>query len=108
MSNLTETQTYKRLEAEEDQARADATAAKAAAEEEEKQRDAAAEKAQSELLNTKAIDEKIGYTKRFDKTGEGFRAKEKRKRDMGQQNRDGNWVEEEKRRIRHQSTNFDS
>ena len=60
------------------------------------------------LLDKKKIDEKIGYKKRFDKTGEDFRQKEKRKRQNGQQNRDGNWVEEEKRSLRHHSTNFES
>ena len=45
----------------------------------------------------KKIDERVGYKKRFDTTREDFRTKEKRKRQMGQQNRDGNWVEEEKR-----------
>ena len=32
----------------------------------------------------------------------------KRKRQLGQQNRDGNWVEEEKRQLRHSGANFDS
>lgn len=46
---------------------------------------------QSELLDPKKIDERIGYKKRYAETGEDFRAKEKRKRLMGQQNRDGNY-----------------
>lgn len=50
----------------------------------------------------------MGYEKRYDRTKEDFRSKEKRKREMGQQNRDGNYVEEEKRRIRHEGANFDS
>ena len=44
----------------------------------------------------------------FDETHEDFRSKEKRKRSLGQQNRDGNWVEEEKRALRHSGANFDS
>lgn len=130
-SSLTQTATYKRLEEEEKEAFAAAAAAKATAAEEALRHEAAAEKLrvnhyspvlahvslhlkdrlqmpQSEMLNRKAIDERIGYKKRFDQTGEGFRQKEKRKRELGQQNRDGNWVEEEKRRIRHSSANFDS
>ncbi|KAL1511167.1 hypothetical protein AB1Y20_005983 [Prymnesium parvum] len=107
-SNLTQTATYKRLEEAEREAREKEAEGKAAAREEEARRAAAAEELRSELLNRKAIDQKLGYKKRFDETGEGFRQKEKRKRELGQQNRDGNWVEEEKRRIRHASTNFDS
>ena len=79
------------------------------------------------------IDKRVGYEKRYDRTHEDFRTKvcpclllpaalrlaialdhaarpqEKRKRSQGQQNRDGNWVEEEKRRLRHGMTgNYDS
>ena len=50
-----------------------------------------------------------GWEKRYDRTKEDFRAKEKRKRDMGQQNSGGDWVQEEKRRLRHGETgNYDS
>ena len=48
------------------------------------------------------------YEKRYDRTREDFRSKEKRKRAMGQQNRDGNYVEEEKRQLRHGGANYDS
>ena len=59
-------------------------------------------------MDTTKIDEKVGYEKRYDRTKEDFRKKEERKRKNGQQNRDGNWVEEEKRKLRHGAANFDS
>ena len=59
-------------------------------------------------LDAKKIDEKIGFKKRYAETGEDFRAKEKRKRDMGQQNSGGDYVQEEKRRLRHGGGNYDS
>ena len=68
----------------------------------------AEEEARTNLLDKRKLDERIGYKKRFDSTGEDFRSKEKRKRQLGQQNRDGNWVEEEKRALRHNSANFES
>jgi len=105
LADLSQTGTYKRLEEEEAAARE---------QREEAQRLAEAEVAlpavteESKILSREEIDKKVGYKKRFDATGEGFRAKEKRKRALGQQNRDGNWVEEEKRRLRHGAANFDS
>jgi len=108
-TDLRQTDTYKRLdEAAENEREADAArhAADQARRDEEK---AAIERAKSELLDPQKIDERIGYKKRYAETGEDFRAKEKRKRLMGQQNRDGNYVEEEKRRLRHGETgNYDS
>mmetsp|Transcript_66994 Transcript_66994/g.111304 ORF Transcript_66994/g.111304 Transcript_66994/m.111304 type:complete len:171 (+) Transcript_66994:45-557(+) len=108
MADLSKTGTYMRLEEEAAavrQQRTEAAEAEAAAAEERRQ----ALDAEKRILDRKGIDERIGYEKRFDRTGEGFRAKEKRKRAMGQQNRDGNWVEEEKRRLRHDITgNYDS
>jgi hypothetical protein len=51
----------------------------------------------------------LGYEKRFDKTKEDFRAKEKRKRAIGQQSSGSDWVQEEKRRLRQGMTgNYDS
>ena len=56
-----------------------------------------------------AIDKRLGYEKRFDKTKEDFRTKEKRKRAMGQQSSGKDWVQEEKRRLRQGMTgNYDS
>ncbi len=107
-SDLRETDTYKRLEAE---SAAKQEVERAAAAEEaaaEAARAAELEQARSELLDRKKIDEKVGYQKRFDKTGETFREKEKRKRSTGQQASAGDWVQEEKRRLRHGSTNYDS
>mmetsp|Transcript_18034 Transcript_18034/g.58072 ORF Transcript_18034/g.58072 Transcript_18034/m.58072 type:complete len:136 (+) Transcript_18034:332-739(+) len=60
------------------------------------------------LLDRKLIDEKYPKQNRFSKTGEDFRKKEARKRKMGQQNSGGDWVQEEKRRIRHAGMNCDS
>ena len=61
------------------------------------------------MLNRKEIDKKLGYEKRYDRTKEDFRAKEKRKREMGQQASGSDWVQEEKRRLRHGETgNYDS
>ena len=90
----------RRGEALEREAEAAAEEGAAAAETEERARTAA--------MDQKAIDERVGYEKRYDRTKEDFRKKEERKRENGQQNRDGNWVEEEKRKLRHGATNFDS
>lgn len=86
-TDLRETATYKLLgEAEEREREAKRLEAEAAAEA-EAARIKAAEEAQEALLNQKKLDEKAGYKKRYDQTGENFRAKEKRKREQGQQNR---------------------
>ena len=86
-TDLRETATYKLLgEAEEREREAKRMAAEAEAEA-EAARVKVMEAAQEELLNQKKIDEKLGYKKRFDQTGENFRAKEKRKREQGQQSR---------------------
>ena len=86
-TDLRETATYKLLgEAEEREREAKRLEAKAAAVV-EAARLKAAEEAQEALLNQKKQDEKAGYKKRFDQTGENFRAKEKRKREQGQQSR---------------------
>lgn len=107
-SDLTQTATFQRLEAE-SAAKLEAEETRRKEEERERAEYAAAqEKASAELLNRKKIDESLGYEKRYDRTREDFRTKEKRKRAMGQQNRDGNYVEEEKRRLRHGGANFDS
>ena len=107
-SSLTPTETYERLTKEEESVKA----AKAAQQEREDRGRfdewAAEQDAKSTLLDRKKLDEKLGYTKRYDETSEDFRSKEKRKRQNGQQNRDGNWVEEEKRALRHTSTNHES
>ena len=107
-SDLTETAEFKQKEAEHARAREEKAAAAAA---EERERAAAAEteeRARTAAMDQKAIDERVGYEKRYDRTKEDFRKKEERKRKNGQQNRDGNWVEEEKRKLRHGATNFDS
>ena len=75
--------------------------------EEEVARTSMAEKARLESLDAKKIEERNGYEKRLVKTGEDFRTKEKRKRSMGQQGGGSNYVEEEKRRVRHTGGNFD-
>ena len=108
-TDLRETATYKLLgEAEEREREAKRVAAEAEAEAEAARLKAVAE-AQEALLNQKKMDEKQGYKKRFEHTGENFRAKEKRKRSMGQQSSTGDWVQEEKRRLRHGETgNYDS
>jgi hypothetical protein len=63
----------------------------------------------SPISPAQAIDKRLGYEKRFDKTKEDFRAKEKRKRAMGQQSSGSDWVQEEKRRLRQGMTgNYDS
>jgi hypothetical protein len=86
-TDLRETATYKLLgEAEEREREAKRLEAEAAAVV-EAARLKAAEEAQEALLNQKKQDEKAGYKKRFDQTGENFRAKEKRKREQGQQSR---------------------
>ena len=106
---LTETETYKRLGEEAKRGREEAEAKRIADEQAEEARLAAIETMQSELLDKKKIDERLGYKKRYAETGEDFRQKEKRKRSMGQQSRDSNYVEEEKRRLRHGVTgNYDS
>ena len=77
--------------------------------EEEVAAKAAREAEKEALLNQKKADEKNGWEKRYDRTKEDFRAKEKRKRSMGQQSSTGDWVQEEKRRLRHGATgNYDS
>ena len=86
-TDLRETATYKLLgEAEEREREAMRMEAEAEAEA-EAARVKVMEAAQEELLNQKKMDEKLGYKKRFDQTGENFRAKEKRKREQGQQSR---------------------
>ena len=86
-TDLRETATYKLLgEAEERKREAKRVAAEAEAEAEAARLKAVAE-AQEALLSQKKMDEKTGYKKRFDQTGENFRAKEKRKREQGQQSR---------------------
>ena len=108
-TDLRHTETYQKLTAKEEEAREANTVAAEKAAEAAAAAQAAAEAAKSELLDRKKLDEKLGWEKRYDRTKEDFRAKEKRKRDLGQQSRDGNWVEEEKRRLRHNTTsNYDS
>ena len=107
-TTLTETATYRRLGEEAKEAAEAAEAAAAAAAEAEAARKALLEERQRELLDTKKIDERLGYKKRYDETKEDFRSKEKRKRAAGQQSSAGDYVQEEKRRLRHGSTNFDS
>ena len=107
-SSLTSTDTYNRLTKEEE-----ATKQKEKEERERQERErfdamVAEEEARTSLLDKRKLDERIGYKKRYDQTHEDFRSKEKRKRQMGQQNRDGNWVEEEKRALRHSGVNFES
>eukprot|EP00325_Prymnesiales_sp_UTEX-LB-985_P007959 CAMPEP_0174701930 /NCGR_PEP_ID=MMETSP1094-20130205/6397_1 /TAXON_ID=156173 /ORGANISM="Chrysochromulina brevifilum, Strain UTEX LB 985" /LENGTH=164 /DNA_ID=CAMNT_0015899641 /DNA_START=129 /DNA_END=623 /DNA_ORIENTATION=- len=105
---LTETETYQRL-GEQMEEQKQAEEAKQAMEAEEKAaRQAAIEKMQSDLLDVRKIDERIGYKKRYAETGEDFRSKEKRKRERGQQASAGDYVQEEKRRLRHGADNFDS
>ena len=107
-SSLTSTETYERLTKEEESAKA-AKAAQQEREDRERFDEWAAEQdAKSTLLDRKKLDENLGYTKRYDETREDFRSKEKRKRQNGQQNRDVNWVEEEKRALRHTGTNHES
>ena len=101
-TNLTDTETYKRLDKE---AKETNEAAEAEA---ERTRKEALELAQRELLDVKKIDERVGHKKRYAETKEDFRDREKRKRAAGQQSREGSFVEEEKRRIRHSGINFDS
>ena len=106
-TKLTETQTYRKLSEEEEMKK---TAEREAAikAEEEVVRLKAIEEAQAAALDPAKIDDRLGYEKRFAKTGENFRAKEKRKREMGQQSRDSSTVEEEKRRLRHAGVNYDA
>lgn len=101
-TNLTDTDTYKRLDQE---AKETNEAAEAEA---ERTRKEALELAQRELLDVRKIDERVGHKKRYAETKEDFRDREKRKRAAGQQSREGSFVEEEKRRIRHSGINFDS
>jgi hypothetical protein len=107
-TNLTDTETYKRLDKEAKETKEAETAAEAAEAEAERTRKEACELAQRELLNVKKIDERVGHKKRYAETKEDFRDREKRKRAAGQQSREGSFVEEEKRRIRHSGINFDS
>ena len=107
-SSLTSTDTYARLTKEEEETREEEKKEREREEREKFDARVAEEEARSNLLDKKKIDAKIGYKKRFDETHEDFRSKEKRKRSLGQQNRDGNWVEEEKRALRHSGANFDS
>ena len=107
-SSLTSTETYHRLTKEEEENK---LKEKADAEREDRERFeamVAEEEARTNLLDKRKLDERIGYKKRFDSTGEDFRSKEKRKRAAGQQSRDSSYVEEEKRRLRHGAENFDS
>ena len=108
-SDLRQTETYQKLTAAEEEEREAKKLAREREAEAKAEAVAAQEAAKSELLNRKKMDEKLGWEKRYDRTKEDFRAKEKRKRDAGQQSRDSSWVEEEKRRLRHGSTgNYDS
>ena len=108
-TDLRQTETYQKLTQKEEEEREEK---KLAAEREaaaEKAAQEAREKEESILLNRKEIDKKLGYEKRYDRTKEDFRAKEKRKREMGQQASGSDWVQEEKRRLRHGETgNYDS
>ena len=108
-ADLTQTDTFKRLLAEEEKALEEQASKKVPEDETERLRQAALEAEQQILLDRKALDRKLAYEKRFDRTKEDFRSKEKRKRAMGQQANEGNWVEEEKRKLRHGLTgNYDS
>jgi hypothetical protein len=107
-SSLTSTDTYARLTKEEEEAREEEKKERERKEREAFDAKVAEEEARINLLDKKKIDARVGYKKRFDETHEDFRSKEKRKRQLGQQNRDGNWVEEEKRQLRHSGANFDS
>ena len=107
-SSLTSTDTYARLTKEEEEAREEEKKERERKEREAFEAKVAEEEARINLLDKKKIDARVGYKKRFDETHEDFRSKEKRKRQLGQQNRDGNWVEEEKRQLRHSGANFDS
>ena len=106
--SLTETETYKKLSEAEEHAREEKRQQHEREQAEALEQQRAQEEAQRMLLDTKKIDERLGYEKRFAKTGEDFRAKEKRKRSQGQQGSGSNYVEEEKRRIRHAGGNYDS
>ena len=105
-TNLTDTDTYKRLDQEAKETKE--AAAEAAEAEAERTRKEALELAQRELLDVRKIDERVGHKKQYSETKEDFRDREKRKRAAGQQSREGSFVEEEKRRIRHSGINFDS
>ncbi|EOD11585.1 hypothetical protein EMIHUDRAFT_437568 [Emiliania huxleyi CCMP1516] len=105
---LSDTATSKRLDEEAKERRAAKEAAAAADAEAEEARAAALAQEERTLLDRKLIDEKYPKQNRFSKTGEDFRKKEARKRKMGQQNSGGDWVQEEKRRIRHAGMNCDS
>jgi hypothetical protein len=107
-SSLTSTDTYARLTKEEEETKEEEKKEREREDREKFDARVAEEEARNNLLDKKKIDAKIGYKKRFDETHEDFRSKEKRKRSLGQQNRDGNWVEEEKRALRHSGANFDS
>ena len=107
-AGLASTETYQRLSREEEQVQADKLVELEREERERTEAAAAEDKARSNLLDKKKIDERVGYKKRYDETREDFRSKEKRKRQMGQQNSGGDWVQEEKRSLRHQGANFDS
>ena len=107
-TNLTDTDTYKRLDQEAKETKEAELAAEAAEAEADRTRKEALELAQRELLDVRKIDERVGHKKRYSETKEDFRDREKRKRAAGQQSREGSFVEEEKRRIRHSGINFDS
>merc|ERR1719469_250285 len=107
-SSLTSTDTYARLTKEEEETKEEEKKERERADREKVDAMVADEESRSNLLDKRKLDAKIGYKKRFDETHEDFRSKEKRKRQLGQQNRDGNWVEEEKRALRHSGANFDS
>ena len=90
-TDLRTTETYKRLGEAEEEEREAKKRQEEQADEDKAVREAAAA-AEAERLNPKKIDERLGWKKRFDDTGEGFRQKEKRKRMNGQQARDSNYV----------------
>ena len=108
-TDLRQTETYQKLTLAEEEGREEKRKAREREEEEAAAAQAAREAHEASLLNPKKIDEKLGWEKRYDRTKEDFRAKEKRKRNMGQQSSTGDWVQEEKRRLRHGETgNYDS
>ena len=108
-TDLRQTETYQKLRMAEEDEREEKRKASEQEAEEEVAAKAAREAEKEALLNQKKADEKNGWEKRYDRTKEDFRAKEKRKRSMGQQSSTGDWVQEEKRRLRHGETgNYDS
>ena len=113
--DLRQTETYQKLTAAEETEREEKQAAKEREAAAAAAAKAAKEEKEAELLNQKKLDEKMGWEKRYDRTKEDFRNKEKRKRSQGQQSHGTDWVQEEKRRLRHgdtgsgmASSNYDS